>query len=48
MVLGHLALAGVLLNKYDKVEEEDGDTIKVFYKGVWELFYAEYVLYTMI
>mmetsp|Transcript_11849 Transcript_11849/g.23979 ORF Transcript_11849/g.23979 Transcript_11849/m.23979 type:complete len:371 (+) Transcript_11849:44-1156(+) len=48
MVLGHAALGGWLLKKWRGGNVDDAQGVKRFYKGVWDLFYAEYALYTLI
>jgi len=48
MVGGHAALATVLLARFRKLEPEKLSSIKTYYKHIWDLFYLEYVLYTLI
>eukprot|EP00592_Proboscia_alata_P010590 CAMPEP_0194352678 /NCGR_PEP_ID=MMETSP0174-20130528/1117_1 /TAXON_ID=216777 /ORGANISM="Proboscia alata, Strain PI-D3" /LENGTH=382 /DNA_ID=CAMNT_0039120897 /DNA_START=117 /DNA_END=1265 /DNA_ORIENTATION=- len=48
MIGGHLALAGALIFHYLKLESESLGSIKTYYKHIWDLFYLEYVLYTLI
>lgn len=48
MIGGHAALAGMLLARYRQLEPESIKSVKLFYKNIWDLFYLEYVLYTLI
>jgi len=48
MVGGHAALATVLLARFRQLEPEKLASIKTYYKHIWDLFYLEYVLYTLI
>jgi homogentisate solanesyltransferase len=48
MVGGHAALAAMLFSHYKKLEPEKLSSIKTYYKHIWDLFYLEYVLYTLI
>ena len=48
MVGGHAALAAVLLTRFRQLEPDSMQSIKVFYKHIWDLFYMEYALYTLI
>lgn len=48
MVGGHAALACILLTRFRQLEPESTPSIKVFYKHIWDLFYLEYGLYTLI
>jgi homogentisate solanesyltransferase len=48
MVGGHAALAALLLSRFRKLEPESIPSIKRYYKHIWDLFYLEYVLYTLI
>ena len=48
MVGGHAALAAMLLTRFRQLEPESMKSIKVFYKHIWDLFYLEYALYTLI
>ena len=48
MVGGHAALAIILLTRFKQLEPESMKSIKVFYKHIWDLFYLEYGLYTLI
>lgn len=46
--LGHLALGAWLLFYKRKVIPENLDSIKNFYRFIWKLFYAEYLLFPFI
>jgi homogentisate solanesyltransferase len=48
MIGGHAALAVMLLMRYQQLDPESMKSIKVYYKHIWDLFYLEYVLYTLI
>jgi hypothetical protein len=48
MVGGHVALASMLVARFRKLEPESVPSIKIFYKHIWDLFYLEYILYTLI
>mmetsp|Transcript_16455 Transcript_16455/g.23891 ORF Transcript_16455/g.23891 Transcript_16455/m.23891 type:complete len:385 (+) Transcript_16455:60-1214(+) len=48
MIGGHLALAGTLLYRFSQLNAESMRSIKLYYKHIWDLFYLEYVLYTLI
>ena len=48
MVGGHLALAGLLLSRFSKLDAESIPSIKKYYKYIWDNFYLEYFLYTLI
>jgi len=48
MVGGHVALATMLLVRFRELVPEDLKSIKTYYKHIWDLFYLEYVLYTLI
>ena len=48
MVGGHLALATLLLARFRKLDAESIKSVKVYYKHIWDNFYLEYVLYTLI
>jgi len=48
MVGGHVAFAAILLFRYKQLNPEIGDSVKKFYKHIWDLFYLEYGLYTLI
>ena len=48
MVGGHIALAGILLARYKQLEPDSMPSVKKYYKHIWDLFYLEYALYTLI
>lgn len=48
MVGGHAALATMLLLRFRELEPESLASIKRYYKHIWDLFYLEYALYTLI
>mmetsp|Transcript_5654 Transcript_5654/g.12850 ORF Transcript_5654/g.12850 Transcript_5654/m.12850 type:complete len:395 (-) Transcript_5654:102-1286(-) len=48
MVGGHAVLATILLARFRQLEPEKLSSIKTYYKHIWDLFYLEYVLYTLI
>jgi homogentisate solanesyltransferase len=50
MVGIHAALAAVLLVRFRQLDRQKYSTpaVKVFYKHIWDLFYLEYGLYTLI
>jgi homogentisate solanesyltransferase len=48
MIGGHVALASVLLYRYRQLDPDSVPSIKTYYKHIWDLFYMEYGLYTLI
>lgn len=48
MIGGHAALAVMLLTRFRELEPEKLASIKKYYKHIWDLFYLEYFLYTLI
>lgn len=48
MVGGHAALAVLLLTRFRQLDAESIPSIKRYYKHIWDLFYLEYGLYTLI
>jgi homogentisate solanesyltransferase len=48
MVVGHATLASLLLYRYRQLDPNSKASIKVYYKHIWDLFYLEYGLYTLI
>jgi homogentisate solanesyltransferase len=48
MIGGHLALAAMLLARYKELDPDSMPSIKKYYKHIWDLFYLEYALYTLI
>jgi homogentisate solanesyltransferase len=48
MLAGHAGLAAMLLVRLQDLNPNSMSSIKKYYKHVWDLFYLEYVLYTLI
>jgi hypothetical protein len=48
MIGGHVALATMLLFRFQALNPDSMASIKRYYKHIWDLFYLEYVLYTLI
>ncbi|KAI2507540.1 UbiA prenyltransferase family [Fragilaria crotonensis] len=48
MIGGHAALAAMLMVRYQQLDPDSMKSIKVYYKHIWDLFYLEYALYTLI
>ena len=48
MIGGHVVLASILLYRYQQLQPNSMASVKRFYKHIWDLFYLEYVLYTLI
>ena len=48
MIGGHVALAAMLIGRFRQLEPESMPSVKKFYKHIWDLFYLEYALYTLI
>ena len=48
MVVAHAALAGWLAIFASKLQPESIKSIKLFYRNIWKLFYAEYLLFPFI
>lgn len=48
MIGGHVALATMLIFRFKQLDPDSTQSIKKFYKHVWDLFYLEYGLYTLI
>lgn len=48
MIGGHIALALALIFHYSKLDSGSIGSIKTYYKHIWDLFYLEYLLYTLI
>lgn len=48
MVGGHLALASMLIYRFRQLDAFSIKSIKKYYKHIWDLFYLEYALYTLI
>jgi hypothetical protein len=48
MIGGHMALATLLLTRFRQLDPDSMPSVKKYYKHIWDLFYLEYVLYTLI
>lgn len=48
MIGGHVVLAGILLFRFKELNPGSMASIKRYYKHIWDLFYLEYGLYTLI
>jgi len=48
MIGGHLALAAMLIVRSRQLNPDSMKSVKLFYKNIWDLFYLEYALYTLI
>lgn len=48
MIGGHTILAALLIKRFKELNPDSTSSIKKFYKHVWDLFYMEYALYTLI
>jgi hypothetical protein len=48
MIGGHVALAAMLLFRYKELDPDSMASVKRYYKHIWDLFYLEYGLYTLI
>ena len=48
MIGGHLALAAMLILRFRQLDPESMPSVKKYYKHIWDLFYLEYGLYTLI
>ena len=48
MIGGHAVLASILLYRYRQLQPNSMASVKHFYKHIWDLFYLEYGLYTII
>jgi hypothetical protein len=48
MIGGHVALASILLARFKQLDASSMPSIKKYYKHIWDLFYLEYALYTLI
>jgi homogentisate solanesyltransferase len=48
MIGGHALLALLLGHHYGELQSDSLPSIKKYYKHIWDLFYLEYVLYTLI
>ncbi len=48
MIGGHAALASILIARFRQLDSSSMRSIKTYYKHIWDLFYLEYALYTLI
>jgi hypothetical protein len=48
MIGGHVALAAALVYRYRQLDPDSMASVKTYYKHIWDLFYLEYGLYTLI
>lgn len=48
MIGGHVALATILVARFRQLEADSIQSVKKYYKHIWDLFYLEYALYTLI
>ena len=48
MIGGHAALAALLLVRFRQLDPESIASVKKYYKHIWDLFYLEYGLYTLL
>ena len=48
MIGGHVALATTLIFRFRQLNPDSNKSVKLFYKNIWDLFYLEYALYTLI
>lgn len=48
MIGGHAVLATILLARFRQLKPDSMASVKKYYKHIWDLFYLEYVLYTLI
>ncbi|GMH59002.1 hypothetical protein TL16_g02736, partial [Triparma laevis f. inornata] len=48
MVVGHSCLLSWLARNWLRTDTDDIRSVKGFYKSIWDLFYSEYALYTLI
>jgi len=48
MVGGHAALGTILLARFKDLDADSMPSIKKYYKYIWDNFYLEYLLYTLI
>lgn len=48
MIGGHAALAAMLLFRFKELDADSMPSVKNYYKHIWDLFYLEYGLYTLI
>ena len=48
MIGGHTALAAILIARFKQLDSSSMRSVKIYYKHIWDLFYLEYILYTLI
>jgi hypothetical protein len=48
MIGGHATLLAVLVARFRQLKPDSMPSIKLYYKQIWDLFYLEYALYTLI
>mmetsp|Transcript_15126 Transcript_15126/g.28459 ORF Transcript_15126/g.28459 Transcript_15126/m.28459 type:complete len:397 (-) Transcript_15126:1160-2350(-) len=48
MVGGHTVLMAMLIYRFQQLDSSQIRSIKTYYKHIWDLFYLEYALYTLI
>lgn len=48
MIGGHAGLAAMLLYRFKQLDPSKMPSVKKYYKHIWDLFYLEYILYTLI
>ena len=48
MIGGHAALAALLFARFRNLNPDSMASVKLYYKHIWDLFYLEYGLYTLI
>lgn len=48
MLGGHALLASLLFIRFRQLDSSSMPSIKKYYKNIWDLFYLEYALYTLI
>lgn len=48
MVGGHTLLLALMASSLRALNPESQDSIKGFYKRIWDLFYLEYAMYPFI
>ena len=48
MVGGHFILGLMLIQRFKRLDPDSMPSIKTYYKNIWDLFYLEYGLYTLI
>jgi homogentisate solanesyltransferase len=48
MIGGHIVLAAMLIVRFRQLDPESMPSVKKYYKHIWDLFYLEYGLYTLI